>query len=64
MEEISELPLKPALRKGAAYLARLVSDPGFLGTWILPLLREARDREGWYVAQRLDAADGSYSLQV
>jgi len=64
LEEISELPLKPALRKGAAYLARLVSDPGFLGTWILPLLREARDREGWYVAQRLDAADGSYSLQV
>ena len=65
LRKISELPTELALRRAATFLTRLVKDPAFLGSQIIPLLKEARDgEEGWYVAHRHDAEDGSYSLQV
>ena len=64
LRKISELPTEMALRQAASLLTRLVKDRAFLGSRILPLLEEARDREGWYVAHRHEADDGSFSLQT
>ena len=64
LRKLSELPTELALRRSAAFLARLVKDADFVESQILPLLEEARDREDWYVARRHDAKDGSYSLKV
>jgi hypothetical protein len=64
LEKISELPPELALQQAAPYLARLVEDPKFRETEILPLLQEPRGAKDWYVASRHDAPDGSFSLQV
>ena len=65
LRRISGLPTETALRRAASFLTRLTEDRDFLGTQILPLLREAREgSEGWYVARRDDPEDGAYSLQV
>ena len=64
LRKLSELPTEPALRRAAAFLTGLVKDPDFAGSQILPLLEEARDSEGWYVARRYDGEDGAYSMQV
>jgi hypothetical protein len=47
LRKLSELPTELALRRAAAFLARLVKDPEFVESQILPLLEEARDREEW-----------------
>jgi len=64
LRKISELPTELALPHAATFLARLVKDPDFVGSEILPLLEEARDREDWYVARRYDGEDSAYSLKV
>jgi predicted metal-dependent enzyme (double-stranded beta helix superfamily) len=65
LEKLSHLPTQLALRGAAPLLAHLVSDPTFLNSYVLPLLEEARRvQEGWYVPYRVDAQDGSYSLQI
>ena len=64
LRKISELPTEPALRQAATFLARLVKDPDFLESRVLPLLEEGRSGEAWYVAHRHDAEDGSFSLKV
>jgi predicted metal-dependent enzyme (double-stranded beta helix superfamily) len=64
LRSICELPTGSALPRAARFLADLVKEPAFLGMQILPLLREAKYAEGWYVARRYDAHDGAYSLQV
>ena len=64
LEKLSNLPTELALQKAAAFLVHLVRDPAFLGVYILPHLKEARGVEDWYVADRCDGQDGSYSLQV
>jgi predicted metal-dependent enzyme (double-stranded beta helix superfamily) len=63
-QEISELPTKLALQQAATFLSHLVKDPDFLKSLISPLLEEVRSRGDWYVANRHDAEDGSFSLQV
>jgi hypothetical protein len=63
LRKLSEFPTELALPRAAAFLARLVKDPDFVESQILPLLGEARGREDWYVACRYDANDGSYSLK-
>ena len=52
------------LHEAASFLTRSVTDPEFLEAWVSPLLKRAEKDEGWYVASRHDAPDGSYSLQV
>ena len=64
LEELSRLPTESALRGAAPFLAHLVKNPTFLDSYVLPLLQEARRIEEWYVPYRLDAQDGSYSLQI
>ena len=64
LRKIGDLPTELALQQAATFLAHLVKNPNFLDSLILPLLEEARSREVWYVAHRLDAEDGSFSLQV
>jgi predicted metal-dependent enzyme (double-stranded beta helix superfamily) len=64
LRSICELPTGSALPRAARFLADLVKEPAFLGSQALPLLREARYAEGWYVARRYDARDGAYSLKV
>jgi predicted metal-dependent enzyme (double-stranded beta helix superfamily) len=64
LEELSRLPTESALRAAAPFLAHLVKNPTFLDSYVLPLLQEARRIEEWYVPYRLDAQDGSYSLQI
>ena len=64
LRKISGLPTELALRRAASFLSRLVKDPDFVGSLILPFLEEAIHGEDWYVARRHDAEDGSYSLQV
>jgi predicted metal-dependent enzyme (double-stranded beta helix superfamily) len=49
------------MRQAVPFLGRLTREPAFRA-WI-PLLLE-RESEGWYVAHRREAPDGSYSLQV
>jgi predicted metal-dependent enzyme (double-stranded beta helix superfamily) len=53
-----------ALREAIPVLSRLVSDPDFHNSHVLPLLEEAGRAEDWYVAYRHDHPDCSYSLQV
>jgi predicted metal-dependent enzyme (double-stranded beta helix superfamily) len=53
-----------ALREAIPVLSRLVKDPDFLDSHVLPLLEEAGRAEDWYVAYRDDDPDCSYSLQV
>jgi len=64
LRSICELPTGSALPRATRFLADLVKEPAFLGSQILPLLREARYAEGWYLARRYDAHDGAYSLQI
>jgi hypothetical protein len=64
LEKLSNLPTELALQRAAPFLAYLVRDPAFLDAYILPLLEKARVADDWYVAQRCDGQDGSYSLQV
>lgn len=64
LRKLSELPTEQALPLAAAFLARLVKDPDFVASQILPSLEEAGDTEDWYVARRHDGEDGSYSLKV
>ena len=54
-------PMGLHLEEAASYLNQLVKDPAFLAL-VRPLLK--RESEGWYVAHRWSAPDGSYSLQV
>ena len=53
-----------SLREALPVLSRVVSDPGFLDSHVLPLLEEAGRAEDWYVAYHHDDPDCSYSLQV
>jgi len=64
LRSICELPTGSALPRATPFLADLVKELAFLGSQILPLLREARYAEGWYLARRYDAHDGAYSLQI
>ena len=58
------LPPELALREAIPVLSRLVRDPGFLESRVLPLLEEAGRAREWYVAYRHDDPDSSYSLQI
>jgi predicted metal-dependent enzyme (double-stranded beta helix superfamily) len=58
------LPPEMALREAVPILSRLVRDPDFLDSHVLPLLEEAERAEDWYVAYRREDPDRSYSLQV
>jgi predicted metal-dependent enzyme (double-stranded beta helix superfamily) len=62
LREISGLSVQPALRRATAFLADLVEDPAFMEDVVLPLVEEAEDAEGWYVARRFEEV--AYSLQV
>jgi predicted metal-dependent enzyme (double-stranded beta helix superfamily) len=64
LEKLCELPKEPGLQEAVPFLARLVRNPAFLETEILPLLKEAKNTGGWYVAHRYDDANRSYSLQI
>jgi predicted metal-dependent enzyme (double-stranded beta helix superfamily) len=52
------------LQEAIPVLSRLVRDPNFLDSHVLPHLEEARRAKDWYVAYRQDDPDYSYSLQV
>ena len=54
-------PMGLHLSEAVSYLNRLVKEPASLAL-VLPLMK--RESEGWYVAHRWSAPDGSYSLQV
>jgi predicted metal-dependent enzyme (double-stranded beta helix superfamily) len=54
-------PMRLHLEEAASYLTRLVKEPSLLAL-IRPLLTQ--ESEGWYVAHRWRAPDGSYSLEV
>ncbi len=64
LEKLSNLPTELALQKAAPFLAHLVRNPAFLKAYVVPLLREARRDEDWYVGHRCDGPDSSYSLQI
>jgi predicted metal-dependent enzyme (double-stranded beta helix superfamily) len=59
--ELFDPPMGPTIQEAVSFLDRLAKEPAFLA-WLLPL--QKRESEGWYVAHRRDALDGSYSLQV
>jgi len=52
------------LREAVPVLSRLVRDPDFLDSHVLPLLEEAGRADDWYVAYRQDDPGCSYSLQI
>jgi predicted metal-dependent enzyme (double-stranded beta helix superfamily) len=58
------LPPELALREAIPVLSRLVKDPDFLDSHVLPLLEEAGRAEDWYVAYRRNYPDRACSLQV
>ena len=53
------LPPVLALRDAIPVLSRLVRDPDFLDSYILPIVDEAGSAEDWYVAYHLDDRDRS-----
>jgi predicted metal-dependent enzyme (double-stranded beta helix superfamily) len=59
-----DLPRELSLQGATPLLARLVREPAFLNSRILPLLEEAGWKEDWYVAHRYDGRGSSYSLQI
>jgi hypothetical protein len=61
---LAALPTECALRGAVPFLSRLSNDRAFLDAHVLPLLREARGAEDWYVAYDCNGPDDSYSLQV
>ena len=64
LREIAMLPTESALPKAARFLADLVKDPGFTQDQILPLLKQTKYAQDWYVANQYDGEDGSYSLKT
>src|SRR5829696_10376762 len=64
LEKLSNLSTELALQSAAPFSAHLVREPAFLDACGIPLLQTARIIEDWYVAQRCEGQDGSYSLQV
>ena len=64
LEALAARPLELALREAGPFLVRLSDDPAFLNAHVLPLLREAREADDWFVAYSCNGRDGSYSLQV
>ena len=64
LRRLSEFPTELALQQAAPFLARLVEDSAFVEFEILPLLREAKGREDWYVARSYEGEDHFFSLQV
>jgi predicted metal-dependent enzyme (double-stranded beta helix superfamily) len=64
LRALAALPMERALRGAVPVLSRLSNNRAFLDSHVLPLLREARAGEDWYVAHDCDAPDESYSLQV
>ncbi|MGI8911949.1 MAG: cysteine dioxygenase [Rubrobacteraceae bacterium] len=60
----SDLPSGATLQEAVLFLDRLVEEPAFLASWLLPFLERAERAEDWYVARGHDAPDGSCSLQV
>ena len=64
LEKLSDLPTELALQRAVPLLGHLARDPTFLDAYVLPLLREARVAEDWYVAHTFDGRDNSYSLQI
>lgn len=63
-DNLYALPPEPTLRDAIPVLYRLVRDPGFLDSHVLPLLDEAGSAEDWYVAYRHDDPGSSCSLQA
>jgi predicted metal-dependent enzyme (double-stranded beta helix superfamily) len=63
-ETLFDPPLGLTLQESVPFLERLVREPAFLNSRILPLLDEGDRAENWYVAQRDKTPDGSYSLQI
>ncbi len=51
-DNLYALPPEPALREATPVLSRLVRDPDFLDSHILPLLEEMGGAADWYVAYR------------
>jgi predicted metal-dependent enzyme (double-stranded beta helix superfamily) len=64
LEKFTGLPPTLALEKAIPVLERLVEDPAFRGSEILPLLEEAGGVNGWYVACRYNGKDRDCSLQL
>jgi predicted metal-dependent enzyme (double-stranded beta helix superfamily) len=64
LEVLAALPLELALREAVPFLVRLSENPAFLNAHVLPLLREAKEVEHWYVAYSCDGQDDSYCLQI
>jgi predicted metal-dependent enzyme (double-stranded beta helix superfamily) len=61
---IPALPTTWAMRQAVAFVADMAGDPAFAESGITPLLEEAKDARDWYVARRLVADEGSYSLRI
>jgi predicted metal-dependent enzyme (double-stranded beta helix superfamily) len=55
---------EPTLQDAIPTLSRLVRDPAFLDSHVLPHLEEAVRAEDWYVAYRREDPDSYCSLQI
>jgi predicted metal-dependent enzyme (double-stranded beta helix superfamily) len=64
LEAIGALPPEPALQSAVPLLARLAQDRTIMGEYILPVLEEAGEVDGWYVADLCESKDGSFSLEI
>ena len=58
------LPPALTLRDAIPVLSRLVRDPDFLDSHVMPLMEGAGKAEDWYVAHRHDGLARSCSLQI
>jgi predicted metal-dependent enzyme (double-stranded beta helix superfamily) len=64
LHKLSELPPDPTLQEAIPVLARLVREPAFLDSYILPLAEQTERAEDWYVVHCDEDEGGSYSLQI
>ena len=55
---------EPTLQDAIPTLSRLVRDPAFLDSHVLPHLEEAGRAEDWYVVYRREDPDSYCSLQI
>jgi predicted metal-dependent enzyme (double-stranded beta helix superfamily) len=64
LDQLAQLPATLAVREAAPALERLVNEPLFLNTYVLPLLSRVAPARDPHIAHTFLSSESGYSLQV
>ncbi|HEX5848554.1 MAG TPA: cysteine dioxygenase family protein [Rubrobacter sp.] len=64
LEALATLAPERAVRKAVPFLTRLTDGAAYLAEHVVPLFREAKDADEWYVARRWEGEGDSCSLEI